>query len=162
MASRKRRNSYDFNINFGLPFLNQKFGVFAGVLLTLLVGGAIFSWIFFLALDGDIVRKGLIGMAIVNGVVLALNLFIILKIGYDGFWKGYWISWGVNIILTEILFLISGTHFLNLTENGQSNALGVFLEIILVLFLEMFLAVLPTLVISLIVYIVMAIFGVKN
>ncbi len=132
-------------------------GIVAGVLLTLLFVGGILVWIYLFSLDGSVSRKILFTELAVNAVLLGINIFLICRVGYDGFFKNLLCTWGANLVLTVAGFYIAQIHLLAAPEDGE--VLHGVLEFIIFVLLSALMAVIPALVICGVMWVIMAVFG---
>ena len=147
----------DFNINLGISSLFPHFGFITGVVCTLVLTGSIFSWIYLLAM-GDGKTSVLIMEAIVNLIILAGNVFLICRIGYNDFGEEFKITYGVEVFFTLIGLYFCNLHLLVPPVKDVALLYG-FLEFLVYVAISFLLSVLPSLIISIIIWIVMAIFG---
>lgn len=158
-ARRKRQSPHDFNIRLSMPLFDQRPGLIAGILMTLFFTGGILVWIYLFSMDNDMARKILVVEAIVNVILLLVNLYCILRVGYDGFLRNLGMTWLLNVVLTIVGFYMGHVHLLAAAADGQSILLHGFLEFIVFVLLTALMAVVPTLIISLLMWLIMAIFG---
>ena len=104
---RRRGRRPPFEINFYANTSERSWGdgsvsgIAAGVLLTLLFVGGILVWIYLFSLDGSVSRKILFTELAVNAVLLGINVFLICRVGYDGFLKNLLCTWGANLVSTD-------------------------------------------------------------
>lgn len=159
MRARKNHDPHDINIRFSMPLFDQRPGLIAGILLALFFTAGILVWIYLFSMDNETARKILVVEAVVNVILLAVNLFCILRVGYDGFLRNLGMTWLLNIVLTIIGFYIGHIHLLAAAADGQSVLLHGFLEFLVFVLLTALMAVVPTLIISLLMWLLMAIFG---
>lgn len=159
MRARKNHDPHEINIRFNMPLFDQRPGLIAGILLALFFTAGILVWIYLFSMDNATARKILVVEAVVNVILLAVNLFCILRVGYDGFLKNLGMTWLLNIVLTIIGFYICHIHLLAAAADGQSALLHGFLEFLVFVLLTALMAVVPTLIISLLMWLIMAIFG---
>lgn len=160
MSTQKRRqSSHDFNIRLNMPLFDQRPGLIAGIVLTLFFTGGILVWIYLFSMDNDTARKILIVEAVVNVILMLVNIYCILRVGYDGFLRNLGMTWLLNVVLTIIGFYIGHIHLLAAAANDQSVLLHGFLEFLVFALLTALMAVVPTLIICLLMWLIMAIFG---
>lgn len=160
MSTQKRRqSSHDFNIRLNMPLFDQRPGLIAGIVLTLFFTGGILVWIYLFSMDNDTARKILIVEAVVNVILMLVNIYCILRVGYDGFLRNLGMTWLLNVVLTIIGFYIGHIHLLAAAANDQSVLLHGFLEFLVFVLLTALMAVVPTLIICLLMWLIMAIFG---
>lgn len=149
------RNSH-WDIDFHIPGLNQEMGFAVGIFTALFFLGGIFVWfcLFAMAEAGPV----LILELVVNVVVFLVNLYAICRIGYDGFEKNLKVTYTGEIFLTIIGFYIGGIHFLKIPAGGTDPVYR-FLEFLVFVIFAVFAAVLPSVIIALIMWLVMSVFG---
>lgn len=155
-----KRNSRgsDWKINLQIPGLDQKMGFALGIFAALFFLGGIFVWVFIFAATGTETVLNL--EIVINIIVFLINLFAICRIGYDGFLKNLKVTYGGEIYLTVIGFYLGDIHFLKIPAGG-TDLLYRFLEFLAFIIFSVFAAILPSVIICLIMWLVMSVFG-KN
>ncbi|HIS46828.1 MAG TPA: hypothetical protein IAB46_04545 [Candidatus Scybalocola faecigallinarum] len=155
MARRKqdqKRNPLDVNLNLSSldsPFRTiSNISAAAGVLATLFCIGGVVIWFYVLGRSGEISHKILVVEIVVSLILLALNIFGICRIGYDGFLKSAAATGVIHVVLTTIGFYLAG---LELMDGAMRFAIYLGIAALM--------AVLPTMVISVIMWGIMALFG---
>lgn len=149
------RNSR-WDVNFHIPGMNQEMGFAAGILTALFFLGGIFVWGLLFAMAG--VSSVLIMVLVVSAIVLLINLYAILRIGYDGFLSNFRITYLGEVCLIIVGAYISGIHFFEIPGNG-ADLLYRFMEFLAFVIFAVFVAILPSVIISLCMWLVMAVFG---
>ena len=90
MSSKKKKNSRnEVNLHLDLPIFDQRPGVVFGIILALFFVGGVMAWIYIIFSDDASSKIILITALIVSAILLAINLFTIFRIGYDGFLKKF-------------------------------------------------------------------------
>ncbi len=155
MARRRQnqnRNSFDVNLNLRSsdgPFRTvSNVSAIAGVFAALFCVGGVVIWFYVLGLDNEISHKIMAVEGVVSLILLALNIFGICRIGYDGFLRNVAATGVIHLVLATAGFYLAG---LELMDGAMEFA--IFLGIAALM------SVLPTLVISAVMWGIMALFG---
>ncbi len=155
MARRRQnrnRNSFDVNLNLRSgdgPFQTvSSLSAVAGVFGALFCVGGVVIWFYVLGMDSAFSHKIMAVEAVVSLILLGLNIFGICRIGYDGFLRNVAATGSIHLVLATAGFYLTG---LELTEGAMEFAIFVGIAALL--------AVLPTLVIAVVVWGIMALFG---
>lgn len=154
MGNRKRQPDMRMRMDFPL------FGQIPGSLLVLLVLGLAFGcvWFWMHVLGGNQSVRYLAVEAAVSVLLLAGNIYMILKIGYRGFVSDFLVSWGLHILCSVLGFYMAG-----ITAFWQ-KAVPKTAQMHFIRFLSHFtaaamLAVLPVFLISFLMWLIMEVFG---
>lgn len=159
MSSKKKKNSRnEVNLHLDLPIFDQRPGVVFGIILALFFVGGVMAWIYIIFSDDASSKIILITALIVSAILLAINLFTIFRIGYDGFLKNLGSTFLIGMVLTVAGFYIGGLDILKTAEDG-GRLLTAFLEFFIYIFLAARMAVVPAVLICFIVWMIMVIFG---
>ena len=159
MSSKKKKNSRnEVNLHLDLPIFDQRPGVVFGIILALFFVGGVMAWIYIIFSDDASSKIILITALIVSAILLAINLFTIFRIGYDGFLKNFGSTFFIGMVLTVAGFYIGGLDILKTAEDG-GRLLTAFLEFFIYIFLAALMAVVPAVLICFIVWMIMVIFG---
>ncbi|HIT05552.1 MAG TPA: hypothetical protein IAB53_02760 [Candidatus Scybalocola faecipullorum] len=159
MSSKKKKNSRnEVNLHLDLPIFDQRPGVVFGIILALFFVGGVMAWIYIIFSDDASSKIILITALIVSAILLAINLFTIFRIGYDGFLKNLGSTFLIGMVLTVAGFYIGGLDILKTAEDG-GRLLTAFLEFFIYIFLAALMAVVPAVLICFIVWMIMVIFG---
>ena len=146
------------NLHLDLPIFDQRPGVVFGIILALFFVGGVMAWIYIIFSDDASSKIILITALIVSAILLAINLFTIFRIGYDGFLKNLGSTFLIGMVLTVAGFYIGGLDILKTAEDG-GRLLTAFLEFFIYIFLAALMAVVPAVLICFIVWMIMVIFG---
>ncbi len=153
---KNNRNGLEF-IRYGVP--DQRPGFVGGVVLTVLTVLGIVFWILLFHRE-DVQSGRILAVEIcVNGITLALNLFLICRVGYNGFLQNYVGTFLMNLFLAVIGLYIAGIRFYQ--GNGVEE-LEAFWRFVIFLLLSALMALMPTLIICGLMWIIMSIFGTKK
>lgn len=149
----RRRQAFSFR---PLPLWDQRPGFFLGFVFTLLLVLGVLFW--YLLFDMATAEAGRIVTVeiIVNLITLGLNVYMICRVGYESFLHDFGLSYAVNVILSVIGLYLAGVQFI---ANPDGNQMIAFWRFALILFSGALMNLMPTIVICLIVWIVMSIFG---
>ena len=159
MSSKKKKNSRnEVNLHLDLPIFDQRPGVVFGIILALFFVGGVMAWIYIIFSDDASSKIILITALIVSAILLAINLFTIFRIGYDGFLKNLGSTFLIGMVLTVAGFYIGGLDILKTAEDG-GRLLTAFLEFFIYIFLAALMAVVPAVLICFIVWMILVIFG---
>ena len=159
MSSKKKKNSRnEVNLHLDLPIFDQRPGVVFGIILALFFVGGVMAWIYIIFSDDASSKIILITALIVSAILLAINLFTIFRIGYDGLLKNLGSTFLIGMVLTVAGFYIGGLDILKTAEDG-GRLLTAFLEFFIYIFLAALMAVVPAVLICFIVWMIMVIFG---
>lgn len=159
MSSKKKKNSRnEVNLHLDLPIFDQRPGVVFGIILALFFVGGVMAWIYIIFSDDASSKIILITALIVSAILLAINLFTIFRIGYDGFLKNLGSTFLIGMVLTVAGFYIGGLDILKTAEDG-GRLLTAFLEFFIYIFLAALMAVVPAVLICFLVWMIMVIFG---
>ena len=159
MSSKKKKNSRnEVNLHLDLPIFDQRPGVVFGIILALFFVGGVMAWIYIIFSDDASSKIILITALIVSAILLAINLFTIFRIGYDGFLKNLGSTFLIGMVLTVAGFYIGGLDILKTAEDG-GRLLTAFLEFFIYIFLAALMAVVPAVLIFFILGMIMVIFG---
>jgi len=139
-----------------LPLWDQRPGFFVGFAFTLLLVLGILFWYLLFDLATAEAGKIITVEIIVNLITLGLNIFMICRVGYESFLHDFGLSYSVNVILSVIGLYIAGVQFIS---NPDGNQMIAFWRFALILFSGALMNLMPTILICLIMWIVMSIFG---
>lgn len=154
MSSKKKKNSRnEVNLHLDLPIFDQRPGVVFGIILALFFVGGVMAWIYIIFSDDASSKIILITALIVSAILLAINLFTIFRIGYDGFLKNLGSTFLIGMVLTVAGFYIGGLDILKTAEDG-GRLLTAFLEFFIYIFLAALMAVVPAVLICFIVWMI--------
>lgn len=152
------RHSVDLNLRFVPPRGSYRPGPLTGIAAFLIFLGGILVWFFLFSLDGWVSRKIFQVELVVNGILLVANVFAICRIGYDGFVRNTSVTMVFNLIFAMIGFYLARVHILPVPAAGMEwmfKAAEFFLFFVLATLMSM----VPTLVICLVMWLIMAVFG---
>lgn len=159
MRTKKQgRNPIDLNVRFGMITPQQRPGPLSGVAAVLLFLGGVLVWFVLFSLKGELSRQILTIEIVVNVILLAVNIYAICRIGYDGFVKNGLVTWSLNVILAMAGFYLTGLKMLKISAAGM-EWLTDFMEFMVFLLLASLMSLVPTLLICLVMWLVMAVFG---
>lgn len=150
------RMDHNFNIRLHLPFLGPRWGMAGGIIATLYLCGSILSWLYLFSLDSASGIKILRMEIAVCILLICVNLFGVLKIGYNGYWSSVLVSWIFGIVVNVIGFYIIQVPLL-VVSNG--DVLQLFLQFCIYILFSALLCAVPTLLICLIMWAIEMIFG---
>ncbi|HIZ45030.1 MAG TPA: hypothetical protein H9672_10015 [Firmicutes bacterium] len=155
MARRRQnqnRNSFDVNLNLRSsdgPFRTvSNISVVAGAFAALFCVGGVVIWFYVLGLNNEISHKIMTVEGIVSLILLALNIFGICRIGYDGFLRNVSATGVIHLVLSTVGFYLVGLEIMD-----GAMEFAIFLGIAALM------AVLPAMLISVVMWGVMALFG---
>ena len=141
------------------PFSGMLSGMLLGVIMGILFLIGVVAWILLLTLvSGPSQTKILVIQLIVSIILLAANICGICFVGYDGFGRTMWLTWVCGIVLSIIGFYIAGIPMMPLAQ-GKGLLLKFFLELIFYIPVSAALTVIPALIINVVVWLIMNIFG---
>lgn len=133
-----------------------------GICMSFMFLCGILVWVYLFSMEGVMGARIRLVALIVNIIILLVNLFMICKIGYDGFAKNFTVSYFFNIVLTVIGFWMFHIHIFPTVAGETTKMLGGFLEFIVFFFLSGIMAILPTVIICALMWLIMMLFGVRN
>ena len=152
----KGRDEHTFNIRFDIPFFDQRWGMARGIILTLYLCGSVLSWLYLFSLNSENGAK-ILGMEIVVCILLfCVNLFGILKVGYNGYWSSTLSSWIFGIVINVMGFYIINVPLLLTAGEG---VLHVFLQFCIYILFSALLCAVPALLICAVMWAIEIIFG---
>lgn len=155
MAS--KRNNRHLDVNLNSHFLGLISGSVIGIVIAIFFVIGVFSWVFLLSSKGDKTSMYVV-LGIVSLILLAGNIYGICRIGYDGFARGLWLTWVAGIVMTVIGFFIGNVHILSV--NGEENFIAHgLLELLIFIPVSMVLIIVPVVIISVIAWLIINIFG---
>ena len=149
-----RENNF-FNRHYSQGIPDQRPGFLVGILIAIFFIGSIITWVFAVQKNSPDTSAAVRIVLVVSVLSLILNLFLIFRVGYNGFGLNFF----VNYVLA-IIFTIAGMYLFDVhvptanTESGRE--LWRFLFYLLA---SGMLNGLPTFVISGIMWLLMAMFG---
>lgn len=152
------RHSVDLNLRLVPLRSSHRPGPLTGIAAFLAFLGGILVWFFLFSMDGWVSRKIFQVELIVNVILLAANVFAICRIGYDGFVRNTSVTLVFNLVFAMIGFYLAHVHILPVPAGGMEwifKAAEFFLFFVLAVLMSM----VPTLVICLVMWLIMAIFG---
>ncbi len=152
------RHSVDLNLRFAQPRSSYRPGPLSGIAAFLMFLGGILVWFFLFSLDGWVSRKIFQVELVVNVILLAANVFAICRIGYDGFVRNTSVTLVFNLLLAVIGFYLAGVHILPVPAGGMEWAFKA-AEFFVFFVLAILMSMVPTLVICLVMWLIMAVFG---
>lgn len=159
MSTKKKKSSRnEVNLHLDLPIFDQRPGVVFGIILALFFVGGVMAWIYIIFSDDAASKIILITALIVSAILLAINLFTIFRIGYDGFLKNLGSTFLIGMVLTIAGFYIGGLDILKTAEDG-GRLLTAFLEFFIYIFLAALMIIVPAVLICFLVWMIMVIFG---
>ena len=136
----------------GIP--DQRPGLVAGILIAIFLGLSILTWVFVYYVHTDTSIGSMRVLLVVSIASLLFNLFMIFRVGYNGFVMNFWVSYMLNVI-----FAVAGMFLIGLEIRlGDVNLIPGW-RLLLYIGLSLMLSALPTFIISGIVWILMAMFG---
>lgn len=150
-----RRGSEFFR--WGIP--DQRPGFVSGILLTVLTVLGIVFWILLFHRD-DVQSGRILTVEIcVNVITLALNIFMICRVGYNGFLRNYGATFLLNLFLAVAGLYIAG---IRLYSGDGVRELEAFWRLVVFLFMSALMALMPTLMICGLMWTIMSIFGTRK
>lgn len=152
----RERTEHNLNIRLHLPLLTWRGMMAVGIIATLYLFGSILSWLYLFSLDSASGTKILRMEIAICILLICVNLFGILKIGYNGYWSSVLASWIFAIVVNVIGFYIIKVPLL-FTSNG--DVLQLFLQFCIYLLFSALLCAVPALLICLIMWAIEIIFG---
>ena len=154
-----RRRDDEHRIFVRGPFSGMLSGMMLGIILGILFLIGVVAWVLLLTLvSGPSQTKILIIQLIVSIILRAANICAICFVGYDGFGRTMWLTWVAGIVFSIIGFYIAGIPMMPLAQ-GKTWLLKFFLELIFYIPVAAVLTVIPALIINVLMWLIMNIFG---
>lgn len=155
MKKKKQNIHFDFHMDMAEPEVGR--GIALGILGTLFILGTILAWVYLFSLNRSDSGRVLLVEGIVLFLLLAGNIFTICRIGYDGFFKNMAVTWAVGSVLSAVGFYMADIHVLAVPEGGK--LLWGVMDFLLILGGALFLSCVPALIICVVMWGIMYIFG---
>lgn len=146
-------NIFDRHYSQGIP--DQRPGFFVGILIALFFTGSIFAWVYAVQKNTDTTSAVVHIVFAVAALSLVLNLFLLFRVGYNGFAMNFFVNYVLALILT-----IAGFYIFNIqTPAANPNDGRELWRFLFYLLASGLMNGLPTFAISGIMWILMAMFG---
>ena len=136
----------------GIP--DQRPGFLAGAIVIVCLALSILAWIFTWRTDTDASRLLIRIMIVVSIASLIFNLFLIFRIGYNGFVMNYWVSYLLNVI-----FSVAGMFLTDLSISAAGPLAVTEWRLLIFILTAALMSAVPTFLISGITWLLMAMFG---
>lgn len=136
----------------GIP--DQRPGFLAGVLVIVCLALSILAWIFTWRTETDTSRLLIRIMIVVSIASLIFNLFLIFRIGYNGFVMNFWVSYLLNVI-----FSVAGMFLTDLSVTAAGPLAVTEWRLLIFILTAALMSAVPTFLISGITWLLMAMFG---
>ncbi len=130
------------------------------VILIILFVAGIFLWLYVFALGDQTCRQILFIEIIVSIIILAGCLYGICRLGYeDNLWLNIKLNYLISFILSMIGFYISRIPIISRPDSARAEVLFYVIQFIVYALISASMAMIPVLVICVLIWIIMKIFG---
>ena len=144
---------FDRRYSQGIP--DQRPGFFSGLLIALFFSASVIAWIYAVRVNTPASRSVIHITLAVAALYLAYNLFMIFRVGYNGFGMNFF----VNYVLA-LIFSVAGMFIFDVrVPVGSAQTGQTVWHFVLYLVTACLMSGLPTFVISGITWLLMAMFG---
>ena len=144
-----------FNRHYSQGIPDQRPGFLTGILIAVFFLGSVFSWVYAVQKDSPDTNRVIQFVFVAAVFSLVLNLFLIFRVGYNGFGINFFVNYIIALVLTIAGMYIFNIHYPTANPN-DGRELWRFLFYLLS---SLLINGLPTFVISGIMWILMAMFG---
>lgn len=155
---RRRGGGHSFS-RLLYPLFDQRPGFFVGTAFALLAVLGILFWYLLFDLQSQEATKILVVAICVDVITLAVNVFMICRVGYESFLHDFGISYSLNVVLSVIGLYIANVQ---LIANPDGSQMIAFWRFALFIFVSALMNLMPTILICLLMWIVMSIFGTRR
>lgn len=142
------------DINHSQKLWDQRPGLVGGILICIFAVSSFGLWLFLLTHG---VGKLLLSALITTGISLIWNLFLIFKVGYDGFQRNYLLTYIVNVIVMVLAMYVLQVQF-PVSVAGEAAIVGVW-RFLVILIISLILNGMSTFLICGLVWLLMSLFG---
>lgn len=136
----------------------QKLEIAAVVTCSIWVMVSLIAWIYLFT--AGIYQKLLVVELIANGLVFALSLFWVCKVGYEDRMKqNLIVTLVITILVTMIAMYIADVEVLRPAQTAQGVAMYYIVQFLLYLLIDTVMAAIPVLINCMVIYVIVRIFG---
>lgn len=141
------------------PLFDQRPGFFLGIAFSLMLILGVLFWYLLFELRTPEAGRILAVAICVDVITLAVNIYMICRVGYESFLHDFGISYSLNLILSIIGLYIARVELIANPDGSQMIAVWRFF---LFVFISALMNLLPTILICLLMWIIMSIFGTRR